>query len=436
MLLSIQVFFVMIAGRLLSTLSILLKKGSGTSLPGLLVERRNPSLLRFFNKKYSKVIFVSGTNGKTTTRSILVDLLEKNNISVCSNRGGANILRGLASSLMSDLTWNLKVKSKVLVLEVEEATLPKISKFISIDTLILTNVFRDQLDAYGEIDTTLKYFIEFLNNQDCKVILNGDDPKLLEIVPKINNPKQYISIESEDIPKYEGSVLIPIKSDFKITNVKYENGLVSFDYNNMSNLQSIQYSTQLSGVYNLYNILFALVVADDMKISNCVETIRKFQPVFGRGERFTINNKTTILYLVKNPEGFNQVLQYIVKAFKNESITFNFLVNDNIADSKDVSWLWDVEFEKYRQKFVESNIKVVDLFVAGSRGDDMLLRLETANFHVLNIGNNLGTISNLVDNINQNDSNNIVFATYTAMLEFRNELNKYQSVTSITKQGS
>jgi lipid II isoglutaminyl synthase (glutamine-hydrolysing) len=436
MFLSLQVYIVMVIGRTLSMLSILFKKGSGTSLPGLIVERWNPEVIRFFNNKYSKVIYISGTNGKTTTRSILVDLLEKNDIKVCSNRGGANILRGLASALISDLSWNLKIKSQYLVLEVEEATLPKISKLISVDNLILTNVFRDQLDAYGEIDTTLKYFVEFLNNQNCNVILNGDDPKLLEITSKITNPKQFIKIDSEDTPKYEGSVSIPVISDYSINNVSYEKGFMTFDYIDKSRPVVTKYTTQLSGVYNLYNILFALVMAENLKLKNIIDIIRKFEPVFGRGERFEINGATTILYLVKNPEGFNQVLQFIIKSFKNQNLTLNFLVNDNIADSRDVSWLWDVEFEKYRQKFVESNIQLNNVFVGGSRGDDILLRLETANFHVLDTGNNLGSISNVVDNIVQNSSDNIVFSTYTAMLEFRNELSKFQKVSSITQKGS
>ncbi len=431
MILSVQVFLFLILSKILSFTSKLFKRGSGTALPGYFVENYFSSILRFFDKKYKKVIYISGTNGKTTTRAILVDLLEKNNIKVLTNKGGANIMRGLASALFSDLNWNLKVKSDFLVLEVEEATLPKIANYISVDTLVLTNVFRDQLDAYGEIDKTLEYFKQFLELQNCNIIINGDDPKLLEIVQTLSDKNiYYCGVVSEENPKYEGSIAKVVDYTYKATNIAYNQGLMTFEINQEP------YTSQLSGVYNIYNTVFAVAVAKQIGLVNIPDYIRGFKPVFGRGERFNINNNFTSLYLVKNPEGFNQVLQYIKKAFVGEKLNLYFIVNDNIADSRDVSWLWDVEFEKYREQFLINNVQINDIYSGGARGDDMLLRLEYADFHSISYGNNLGSIKSIVDNIVNNDSNNIVFATYTAMLEFRKELANHIIVSDITASGN
>ena len=430
MLLNIEVFLFLIVSRILSFLSKLFKKGSGTSVPGYLVEYYFPFLVKFFDKKYKQVIYITGTNGKTTTRAILVDLFEKNKISVASNRGGANIFRGVASALFQDLGFNLKVKSDVLILEVEEATLPKIKDYITVDALILTNIFRDQLDAYGEIDTTLNYFKDFLSVQNCEVVINGDDPKLLEIVPSLNNKITYCGIISDEMPKYEGSIKLNVDYNYQATNINYRSGLMEFDMNGQF------YTTQLSGVYNIYNIIFAVVIANKNKLKFVPQYLSTFKPVFGRGERFVINKVTTSLYLVKNPEGFNQVLQFVKKAYVGEKVNLIFLVNDNIADSRDVSWLWDVEFEKFRAEFLVNQVDINNIFVGGSRADDILLRLEYADFHSISYGNNLGSIATVIDNLQSLESTNIVFATYTAMLEFRKELSRYIEVSSITNVGN
>lgn len=433
MFLKIKVFVFLIIAKFITLIIKLLKKGSGTALPGYLVENYAPDILSYFNKKYKKTILISGTNGKTTTRAILVSLYEKNGFKVVTNKGGANIFRGLASSMLLDLNFNLSVKSQILILEVEEATLPKLKNLLKVDQLILTNVFRDQLDAYGEIDTTLEYFKDFLTSQDCEVIINGDDPKLLEIVKPLENINfVYCGVESTENPKYEGSIKQSVDYNFRAKEITYHKGLMKFK------IELSEYVTQLSGVYNIYNITFALAAFDKINKNALFnqKIISELPPVFGRGERFNIHDSDTILYLVKNPEGFNQVLQYIKKAFIGEKINFYFLVNDNIADSRDVSWLWDVEFEKYREQFLVNKVQVEEIFVAGSRADDILLRLEYADFHSISYGNNLGKIENAVDNIIKNNTNNIVFATYTSMLEFRVELSKHINISSITANGN
>lgn len=430
---NIQVFLFFVVSRLLGFLSRTLGKGEGTSIPGYLVETKFPHLIKFFNKKYKKVIYISGTNGKTTTRAILVELLEKNNIKVVSNKGGANILRGLASTLFSDLSYNLKTKSDYLVLEVEEATLPKISKDISVDNLILLNIFRDQLDAYGEIDNTLDYFVNFAKNQlNLTIFINGDDAKLLEITDKLPNCNfVYCGVEDINKPNYEGSSARIINYDYKAQEITILENKIDFKIAN-PDTSVLKYSTSLAGVYNIYNLLFAIALANTLKLKNIEEITKNFLPVFGRGEKFMVSDSQIVLYLVKNPEGFNQVLQYVLKAYTNKNINLTFLVNDKIADSRDVSWLWDVEFEKYRLEFLKSDIKVENIYTGGSRSDDILLRLEYADFYSINQGNNLKAIDIVAKNLVSSSSVNLVFATYTAMLDFRKEMSKYTTISKIT----
>jgi lipid II isoglutaminyl synthase (glutamine-hydrolysing) len=451
---STVVYFYLLLGRLLSFVSKVLKKGSGTSITGLFVERWNPGVIRFFNGRYKNIIYISGTNGKTTTRAILISIFEKNGYKVASNRGGANILRGIAATMLMDLDWTLKVKSDVLILEVEEATLPKIKNYIHPDYLVLTNLFRDQLDAYGEIDKTLEYFAEFIKAQDgksdLKVLLNGDDGKLVYMVNEMLSESKanfiYCGVDTKETSStfnYETKLVHPVELDYLASGLEYREGLLFFDIfgnkitDQFENNPENTFETKLPGVYNVYNLLFAIAVSKECSINKITvnSIIAEVEPVFGRGEIFTIsqNNSKIFLFLVKNPAGFDLVLDHVAKAFTRSKINLVFLVNDRIADSKDVSWLWDVNFEKARLNFQENKLEINSISTGGSRDMDMLLRLEYSGFPVC-IEDGKGLIAGIISKIveNSESSPTVVFATYTAMLEFRKRLSEYTYVPSIT----
>jgi UDP-N-acetylmuramyl tripeptide synthase len=161
---SVTLLFLSFFAKFLAFFSCLTKRGSGTALPGYIVETKFINILAKFQHEYEEIIFISGTNGKTTTRAVLVEMYENSGFRVCTNRGGANIIRGIASSILLDLDIKAKPKSQILILEVEEASLPILTLYLQPKILILTNLFRDQLDAYAEIDKTLSYFEETLVN--------------------------------------------------------------------------------------------------------------------------------------------------------------------------------------------------------------------------------------------------------------------------------
>ena len=428
-----------------------LKIGNGTTWPGLIFEKYFPSAVGLLVNRDCKVILISGTNGKTTTRSMLVKIYEDQSIEACTNRGGANIFRGVAAALLSNLRWTGKLKSQNIILEVEEATMPILTQFIKPNQIILTNIFRDQMDAYGEIDTTLKYFVQTLDNlqnNNFDLIINKDDVKLLTILdhprPNINLIGYGIDDSTAILPDYELSenkTAVQYAHSFVADSIVSKNLKVTFEVNNNSTSglspTNFKIKTQLLGVYNIYNNLAAIATTfGQLETESIINSLESVQPVFGRGEKVLLpNNSQIIMLLVKNPAGMNQVFELIKTNFETESLGLNFLLNDNIADGRDVSWLWDCNFEDLVSSLNGSSVQYS---TSGSRGLDMLLRLETAGANV-GLNNNCTAISDLVSELNKKNNSNktqLILATYTAMLEFRTELGKFVELEGIGGKGN
>jgi lipid II isoglutaminyl synthase (glutamine-hydrolysing) len=481
--------------RILIIILRVLKVGNGTTWPGLFFEKLFPSAVRFLVDKECKITFISGTNGKTTTRSMIVKILEDQNIEVCTNRGGANIFRGVASTLLSNLSLSGQPKSKHIILEVEEATMPILTKFIQPNKIILTNIFRDQMDAYGEIDTTLQYFtlaLDNLQNTNFDLIINKDDSKLLSILSKKRPNVSLIGYGIDDanaiLPDYEFSennaktefqrsfvakkiISKNLEVGFEVEETSTENFVLK-DKNELSiadflgqadsqeSKQSFMLKTSLLGIYNIYNILAAFATCcDEFATQDVINSLETVPPVFGRGEKVLLpNGSQIIMLLVKNPAGMNQVFELIKTNFDAENLGLNFLINDNIADGRDVSWLWDCNFEDLVQSLgnlnpppiplildsfqdalnIDKKVNKIEFKTSGSRGLDMLLRLETAGANV-SLQDNFDSIHELVEDIAQEEKPKkiqLILATYTAMLEFRSEFGKIVKLTGIGGKGN
>jgi len=428
------------------------KLGSGTTAPGFLIETKQPKVLEWFNKKYKKVIFITGTNGKTTTRSILVKTLTDQGYKVCSNIGGANILRGIATALLADLKiFKVKVKSDYLVLEVEEATLPKLSKYIKPDILLITNIFRDQLDAYGEIQTTISYFQKCLDNCDCDLVFNLDDPNLLKLA-LLNQQKKLISfslnIPQKDKPNFEAvekkqnelnlSTFENIKNQITCFSLeKTDIYLSETDESNQATEWNIlkqnkilyTLKPKLKGYYNLYNLLAVITLLSSLRLEKLIPTIRTESTAFGRGEKLKIGNYQTTLWLIKNPAGAKEVIKTLESDFLKTRQTENlfFLLNDNIADGKDVSWIWDIDFESHIGYLNTQNI-----YTSGGRGADMLLRLSyLKDFQTSDYITDFQKIQPILESRNTH-----ILATYTAMLDIRSKLSKITKIQDIASSGN
>ncbi len=455
--------------RVLTNVLRFLKVGNGTTWSGLIFEKYCPSAISLLANKGSKIILISGTNGKTTTRSMLVKIYEDQGIKVCTNRGGANIFRGVAAALLSNLTLAGQPNAQNIILEVEEATMPILTRFITPNKIILTNIFRDQMDAYGEINTTLEYFSRALNNlknTNFDLIINKDDSKLLSILnkkrPNINLVGYGINDKNVILPDYELSENIfdiGFQKSFVANNINSKSLEVNFDIKKnisesvnlyvkedfkdlnsnikgeIESAQTFAVKTSLLGVYNIYNILAAFATSYDDFGTRIIDSLESVPPVFGRGEKVMLpNGSQIIMLLVKNPAGMNQVFDLIKTNFESRDIGLNFLINDNIADGRDVSWLWDCNFEDLVPNLDKSAV----VKTSGTRGLDMLLRLETAGADV-SLQNNFDKIARLVKNLIEKENPQkieLVLATYTAMLEFRSELGKFVELGGISEKGN
>ena len=414
-------------GSTLSSISRLFKRGSGTSVPGYFVERFWPAAVRYLGEGYEEVIMISGTNGKTTTRALINTVYEAQGVDFVSNVGGANIYRGVVTALLNNRTRTGKLRAKTAILEVEEATLPKLTKYFAPTTLILTNIFRDQLDAYGEINQTLDYFVTTLEQTSPRLILNQDDAKLVNYLTSYVSAAVGFGIEKNHRPTYEATDaarVSPTKS-YVVQDI-VPGPQIKASLHTPEDTYTM--TSPLPGTFNLYNFAAAVAATYEQFGASAIETLEKFTNVFGRGEVIAVGETSYHLYLVKNPAGFGEVLKYLT-SLGHKKLNLNLLINDNTADGRDVSWLWDVPFEEF---FEKQELK--SLRTAGSRGLDMLLRVEYAGAQVKLEDNH--SIPELITATKDNQSREYVLCTYTALLEFRQELGKYTEVAGIDAVGN
>lgn len=406
------------ASRLLAFLSRTFKKGSGTSIAGLFIEKWFVWSLSYFQGKYQKIVYISGTNGKTTTRQMIVKVLQPEYKKVISNYGGANIMRGIATSLFRDLDWLGRPKSKCAVLEVEEATLPRLSKYLQPTLIVLTNLARDQLDAYGELDITFRYFDALLKNAPCaQLILNYDDPRLRAL-----KAEAYIGVSLRNSTiEYErgGGDLIAIQNLMQVT---HTSDSIIIKYND----KQTSFTPKLKGEYNAVNYGLAAAVGCSVNIAleQVSTSLESVEPVFGRGEVISTPLASHRMVLVKNPLGFGSVLKI------HDSAAIVLIgVQDKVADGKDVSWLWDVEFEKFPKLFDNA------LYTSGTRAGDIALRLgQAARFLHKNINVAQLTLAESCELILSSDRSVDIYGTYTFCMELRSLLAKHISLPPIDSE--
>lgn len=430
----------------------------GTSLPGKYLRKFYPNFLKESQNYVTSYKFaITGTNGKTTTAGLLAQILKEAQKSVIHNELGANMPNGIATAIALGLYNNFKENGEQssvdnFVIESDEAYLREIFENITFDYLLVTNLFRDQLDRYGELDITRKKIQEGIRlNPNLKVILNADDPGLYEIEKNIGNDKLlprkkrrvlYFGFENVEFCDFDAKsnspsevIYCPVcKRPLKYTKRFYSQlGLwsctcrtkrprpdVSADvkvFKNYSMLnvryegKSIMYKLSLSGLYNAYNALGAIACAYMTQIDRKIIALAldNYKPVFGRAQREIVNGKEVKVYLIKNPTGACEVLRNIKNS---KDIKLMIAINDKYADGRDVSWLWDVDFEVL-QKFNNR------IYVTGSRADDMALRLKYAgvNTGLMVIDNSIKKTFDYALESVEPDEKLIILPTYTALLK-------------------
>lgn len=410
----------------------------GSSFPGQLALKIDPNVLEELARDY-EIIVVTGTNGKTLTTSLIVNILKQEYGEILTNPTGANLQQGIVATFLS--APKNKGGKKFAVLEIDEATLKNVTKYITPDVFVFTNIFRDQLDRYGEIYTTYQLLVDGAKNApQATIIANGDSPIFNSV--SLANPKKFygfnhlpdsemLADENTDgvlcphchnILHYkmityanQGNYYCPT-CDFKRPDLDYQlTNLVNItDHSAQFVIDGEEYGIEVGGMYNIYNALAAVAVAEYYGIAP--EKIRQGlaynEKVFGRQEVIHVGDKDCTIMLVKNPVGLNQVLDTIRLAPQPFGLVS--VLNDNYADGIDVSWIWDGHYEEL------AKMDIPEVITSGKRVKDMTLRLKVAGLEDrIKVQEDA---SKLVEEIEQMSSSHIyILATYTAMLDLRKE---------------
>ena len=400
-------------------------RGGGSALPGLVIEKIDPKFIqRTLADLPQGVVIISGTNGKTTTTKIVVELLESVGLKVFTNRTGSNFSRGVAAALLDEVNIRGKLDADIAVLELDEAWAVKFVQIVRPRFSLLLNVMRDQLDRFGEIDNTAALLQKIAEATSDTVVLNRDDPRIFKISEHIQAKKSFFGTTSEllqlmptdDTLKYGTAVANQsVAADVLLKKINAQQATFQIDN------KEIDVDLQLTGVYNLLNAAAAVALARQIAGPEITDTIlsalENIKPAFGRGETIYLNGTPIELILVKNPSGFRLAL---LSFAKNNSATM-IAVNDNYADGRDVSWFWDVDFSLLKNVAMTS----------GVRAYDMALRLQYDDIPIGKIDTNISKA--LEDFINTNpDEPKQIFCSYTAMTAIRHLLSEKTDVEEIS----
>lgn len=434
----INSFISIISSKLILSLSKIFFKG-GSNFPGKIALALDKNILSTISKGYS-VILVTGTNGKTTTTSMIYNILKSHNDFVITNNTGANMDTGIVSCFISNFSFKNINTPKYAVIEVDEAYLQVITETLKPDIITVTNLFRDQLDRYGEVTTTYNKILKGIEKTpDTLLVLNGDESLLGKM--NCNNAKVYYGFS---VPIKE-DVTLSVNADSKFCKVcksPYSYNFITYNHlgsyycpncgykrpdlkysvdkiNSLTNSQSevlinnIQYTISQAGEYNIYNALCAISVVKELNIEEniIISSLSKQESSFGRQETLDINGKKVKIILVKNPAGYNQAINTLL--LDSNPLNLCVMLNDNYADGTDVSWIWDVDFEKL------NILNIQNVIIGGIRLYDMAVRLKTAN---LDISKFIlcEKDEDLVENIlSSTEDITYVLVTYTAMLRLR-----------------
>lgn len=370
----------------------------GVTLAGKAALSIYPPILKELAKEVKKDIFVvCGTNGKTTTNNLLADLLSADGNKVICNRTGSNMLNGVVSAFVLGAGLNGHLNADYACIEIDEASTVRVFPHFQPDYMVLTNLFRDQLDRYGEIDITMDLLSRAMKMAPrMKVLVNGDDSLSTYLAMDNENPWASYGISTQ-VMQEENTAEIregrfckrcgekmeyhfyhysqlgdyycprcgfkrPVL-DFDGTNVNLSDG-IAFDVN------GFHVKANYRGFYNVYNILAVYGAASlaGGSLDRFNEILGNYKPQFGRNELFEISGTKVMLNLAKNPAGFNQNIAAVMTDTSPKDIII--LINDNSQDGTDVSWLWDVDFDRLKDADAAS------ITVCGLRCQDMRLRLK------------------------------------------------------------
>lgn len=422
----------------------------GTNVPGRIALALYPDVLGQLAKGVTTII-VTGTNGKTTTSRMIEKSLSDSGYQFFANKSGANMLSGITAEFAMNSSLGGKNKYKYALIECDEAAFKTVSKYVDAKCVVVTNVFRDQLDRYGEVTHTLNSILTGIKNSpNAVVLINADDSLSVSMKDEIKNKVVFYGVESEIYKNRVEEVsdapyCIKCKSEYVYdyityghlggfrcpncgyhrpdTEVSVEKVLESTPDSStiLLKLRGKEYKAviNLPGGYNIYNATATAAAGYvlGLKDETIIGALNSFECGFGRMEKFTINGTDIRMILIKNPAGCNQVLNFLSN--NTEPSLFIVALNDRFADGTDISWIWDVDFEKLNQ----ISDKLTEVWVTGRRADEMAMRFKYAGLPTEKI-KVIKDYGQLISEAAAQKAPVYIMPTYTAMLDIREIFSK------------
>ena len=436
-------FFIILIMKILHLILKICGKNGGNFL-GKIAYKWNPNIFKYF-KVNSPVIAVTATNGKTMTNNAIGYVLKTAGKKVLSNQEGNNMETGilstiLKSTILKHCTLTGKIKADFLVFEVDEGYIPVIFKDFPLNTLVVLDFFRDQLDRNGEVETLILKINEFLKTYKNNLILNADDPNVARLGKANPDNKnvyyfsvekyKYASIEQKEAGEGKFCPFCKTKLEydyyqyshigkFKCPNCGYGNNEIyklatDVNLNNRTfKIDDITYKIRFNSIYNIYNLTAVIACCNLYNIDTKIikEALSKFVLNNGRLEEVKINDVPTIINLAKNPTGSNVSLRILNEDDEEKELLF--VLNDNLADGLDVSWIWDINFDNLNN--------VTRIITSGTRAYDIAIRIKTSGFDSNKIEPYLN-LSEAVENLYKTNTKKYIIANYTALQPTRKEL--------------
>lgn len=389
---------------------------TGSALPGLVVEKIDPGFLPLMLSTLPQgVVIISGTNGKTTTTKIVTKLLESQGLKVLTNPTGSNFVRGIISVVV-DAARGGKLDYDIAVFEQDEAHAVHLAKQVQPRAVLVLNVMRDQMDRFGEIDTTTKLLQSLVSATTETVVLNANDERVSKITPPAGASLQWYG-HAADLQKefLTDDQLYHTESSAFFEAAKPVVKLEGYDATSVSLSMAgtpHRFNYSLTGGHNALNLTAAMCLVHslvaDISYDALVTAITTIEPAFGRGEAVRLDEHTTMtIQLVKNPGGFTQALRMLhVKQYD----TVGIAINDDYPDGRDVSWLWDVSFTGIQ----------LPVFCGGVRAADIANRLKYDDVNTASVEGDIHLyLTNFIRQAKETGGDAILFCTYTAMLQLR-----------------
>ncbi|WP_261810102.1 Mur ligase family protein [Levilactobacillus humaensis] len=409
----------------------------GSSLPGKITLKLDPNILKALGANYD-VIVITGTNGKTLTTALTVSVLGQKYPSILTNPTGSNMEQGIVTTFLN--AKRPKTGRPIAVLEVDEANVIKVTKYIQPKAFVFTNIFRDQMDRYGEIYTTYQKILDGVAlAPEATIIANGDSP--LFNSKELPNPIQYYGFDDQPDGDFKAKpntdgVLCPVcehilhyhsltysnQGKYFCPNCGFHRPELTYRLTKLGeqtptsstfDLDGHSYTIGVGGTYNIYNALAAYAVGRFLEVSpdQISQAFTANERVFGRQEVIDVDGKQVTIILVKNPVGLDQVLHMI--GTDTHQFSLVGLLNANYADGIDTSWIWDGDFEQL------VNLDIPTVITGGERYKDITFRLKVAGIpdshHIVE-----PDLEKVVEQIKLVPTERVyVLATYTAMLQMR-----------------